>query len=125
MIRAEFSRSDNGKISLTMKGHSTYKEKGQLLVCAGISTLLYTLIGYLRNSFGCRLRIFRLAPGDVEIECTDLGEEAFRMACIGFLQLGESYPGEISVINNVWDSRLCLTPIFGVGDFDFEEKAYE
>ena len=42
MVLCEFKRVEGGRIGLTMKGHSSYKEKGQLIVCAGISTLLYT-----------------------------------------------------------------------------------
>ena len=109
MVRAEFRRLESGDISLEMKGHSTYKEKEQLVVCASISTVFYTLLGYLENTFGDKLRILKIKPGDTHIECVESGEEAFRMACIGLLQLGELYPSEISVIDNAWDSRLGLS----------------
>ena len=125
MVQCEFSRVDNGKIRLTMQGHSSYKEKGQLIVCAGISTLLYTLVAYLTNTFESKTRIFKLCPGDVDIESTTLGEEAFRMACMGFLQLGESYPGEISVRNGVWDSRLCKLPMLDIFSLNSKEDGYE
>ena len=125
MVQCEFRRIDGGKIGLTMQGHSSYKEKGQLVVCAGISTLLYTLVAYLTNTFESKTSIFKLCPGDVDIESTSLGEEAFHMACIGFIQLGESYPGEISVTNGVWESRLCRIPAFDIKGFKFEEGANE
>ena len=125
MVQCEFSRVDNGKIRLTMQGHSSYKEKGQLIVCAGISTLLYTLVAYLTNTFESKTRIFKLCPGDVDIESTTLGEEAFRMACMGFLQLCESYPGEISVRNSVWDSRLCKLPKLDIFSLNSKEDDYE
>ena len=125
MVLCEFKRVEGGKIELTMKGHSSYKEQGQLIVCAGISTLLYTLLGYLTNTFSCKTRVFRLCPGDVDIESTELSEEAFRMACIGFLQLGETYPGEIKVKNHVWESRLCKIPPIDIKEFGFEEMSYE
>ncbi len=125
MVLAEFKRLDDGKISLVMKGHSTYKERGQLIVCSGISAVFYTLIGYLKNTFGAKVNIYKLRPGDVDIECTHLGEEAFRMACIGFLQIGELYPTEIKVSNKVWDSKLCIPLGLDITKFDFEETADE
>lgn len=125
MVRAEFKRREDGAICLEMKGHSTYKEQGQLIVCAGISAVFYTLLGYLQNTFGARLRVYKLKPGDTHIECSKPGEEAFRMACIGLIQLGELYPTEISVENKVWDSRLCRSCGFDISIIDFEENIYE
>ncbi len=125
MVSAEFKRLEGGNIRLVMKGHSSHKENGQLIVCAGISAVFYTLLGYLKNTFGARLKIYRLRSGDVDIECANLGDEAFRMACIGFLQLGEMYPTEITVVNKVWDSALCAPPEFDIANLNFEEIADE
>ena len=125
MVRAEFKRLGDGRINLVMKGHSTLKAQGQLIVCASISAVFYTLIGYLKNTFGAKFKISRLGPGDVDIECDDLGVEAFRMACIGLLQISELYPTEIEVANGVWESGMCATCGFDFTKFNFEEIAYE
>ena len=125
MVLAEFKRLDNGNISLVMKGHSTLKARGQLIVCASISAVFYTLIGYLANTFGAKFKIVKLKSGDVDIECDNLGVEAFRMACIGLLQISELFPTEIAVINNVWESRLCALRDLDIIGFNMEELAYE
>lgn len=125
MVLAEFKRLDNGNIGLVMKGHSSMKMRGQFIVCAGISAVFYTLVGYLANTFGTKFKIFKIKSGDVDIECDGLGSEAFRMACIGLLQLSELYPGEIKVINKVWDSKLCALSDLNIFNFNVEELAYE
>lgn len=125
MVNAEFMRLEDGNIRLVMKGHSTLKSCGQSIVCASISTVFYTLIGYLKNTFGAKFKILRLNPGDIDILCDNLGGEAFRMACIGLLQISELFPTEISVINRVWESRLCAVPDFDITGFNFEEEVYE
>ena len=121
MVLAEFKRVNDGNIGLVMKGHSSHKECGQLIVCAAISGVFYTLLGYLKNTFGANIKVHRLKSGDVDIECVGPGSEAFRMACIGFLQIGEMYPGEIEVINKVWDSKLCIVPLMDILNFNLEE----
>lgn len=125
MVIAEFKRLEDGNISLVMKGHSTLKARGQLIVCASISAVFYTLIGYLKNTFGAKFKVLRLKPGDINIECDNLGIEAFRMACIGLIQISELFPTEIAVENKVWDSKLCIAHCLDITEFDFEEIVYE
>ena len=86
--------------------------------CAAVSTLCYTLAGYLHNIPElCEIEEEKLEPGDVSIcfrskdivvgSATDLrmGYHAdtvispiFDMICVGFLQLSASYPEEADVI---------------------------
>ncbi|MBQ4602771.1 MAG: ribosomal-processing cysteine protease Prp [Clostridia bacterium] len=42
---------DNDALTLTLCGHAEYAPKGKDIVCAGVSTLVYTLIN------GCRCEI--------------------------------------------------------------------
>ncbi len=48
MIEAVYDRD---ALTLTLTGHAEYAPKGQDIVCAGVSTLVYTLIN------GCRCEI--------------------------------------------------------------------
>lgn len=125
MVLAEFERLDGGSIRLVMKGHSSLKANGQFIVCASISSVFYTLIGYLKNTFDSRCKIRKIKPGDVDIVCDGQGSEAFRMACIGFIQISEQFPTEISVINRVWDSKLCRMPSLDNIRLNYEETADE
>ena len=122
MVTAEFSRLENGSIALKMNGHSTRRIFGEYVVCASISAVFYTLLGYLSNTFGAMLNVKKVKPGDVDIECVNLSEEAFRMACIGFLQICELYPDEISVVNKVWDSKFCPPPWMDIVKIDLKEN---
>lgn len=106
MIKVCFTKEDND-IRLVMTGHSDYKENGQLIVCSAVSAIFYTLLGYLKNSYGEKLIINSIESGMTDIVCRDCDTEPFRMACIGLLQISECYPGQISIQNGIWDSRIC------------------
>lgn len=80
---------------LTAKGHAGYSDSGNDIVCAGISTMLYALAGYVSNS-GLESHI-RMAPGDVEIACTGDTQQVFLMTYIGLAQLAEKFPKNISI----------------------------
>ena len=107
MINASFIKGDSGAIRLKISGHATYKENGQLIVCAAVSAIFYSLLGYLKNRHPDSLKIHALESGNADIECLGCDSEIFRMACIGILQISESYPGQICVKTNVWKSKLC------------------
>ena len=107
MINANFILEDSGAIRLKISGHAPYKENGQLIVCAAVSAIFYSLLGYLKNRHPDSLKIHALESGNADIECLGCDSEIFRMACIGILQISESYPGQICVKTNVWKSKLC------------------
>ena len=67
--------------------------------CSAVSTLCYTLAGYLHNIDAVILDE-KLEPGDARICFKDKSAEAraaFDMTSIGFLQLAGSYPESCSV----------------------------
>ena len=68
-------------------------------VCTAISTLLYTLDGYLHN-IQCERDDEILDPGDAKIIyrafCPE-AQAAFDMTAVGFLQLQSAYPEDVSV----------------------------
>ena len=107
MINVSFIKEDSGSLRLKMSGHATYKENGQLTVCAAISAIFYTLLGYLKNAYDDKLIIHTLESGNADVECMDCDPEIFRMACIGILQISERYPHQICVKNGIWRSSMC------------------
>lgn len=78
-------KEDSGRYSVICEGHAT----GSVEVCAAVSTLVYTLLGYLKNADGVAVENAELADGYAEIKFSG-GENArvaYELICIGFLQL--------------------------------------
>ena len=81
-------KEDSGRYSVVCEGHAV----GSVEVCAAVSTLVYTLLGYLKNADGVAVENAELADGYAEIEFSG-GENArvaYELICIGFLQLEQS-----------------------------------
>ena len=81
-------KEDGGRYSVVCEGHAV----GSCEVCAAVSTLVYTLLGYLKNADGVAVENAELADGYAEIEFSG-GENArvaYELICIGFLQLEQS-----------------------------------
>lgn len=86
---------------IIIEGHSGFSEKGEDVVCAGVSTLVFTLINcvYDEEADG-RLKLIRKIVRDgyvcLEIESFDFAKErisAITDTCItGLLMLCEHYP---------------------------------
>ncbi len=104
MIRAEFSHAGE-KFRLCIDGHANYSESGSDIVCAAVSGIFYSLLGYLANE--CEsLYIRSLCSGHVDIECGAEGLEAMKLACIGLLQISLSYPDCVKLENSVFSWRV-------------------
>ena len=81
-------KEDGGRYSVICEGHAA----GSCEVCAAVSTLVYTLLGYLKNAEDVVVEKEELADGYAEIgfsggECARV---AYELICIGFLQLQKS-----------------------------------
>ncbi len=75
---------------LKLKGHAT----GSLEVCSGISTLVYTLAGWLANHVDDRAYTALINPGNVTISFSggdDAALEAFKMTVFGLRQLANAH----------------------------------
>ena len=105
MITADFYK-ENDTLRLCVSGHADYAESGGDIVCAGVSGIVYALIGYLANS-GIYLKINSLRSGCADIECSQRGEEALKQTCIGLIQIQVTYPGCVSVKNQLWNWRAA------------------
>lgn len=81
-------KSTESEYFVSCEGHAT----GSPETCSAISTLIYTLLGYLKNSADVVIDIEEIADGYAEIifsggKCAEI---AFEMIRIGFLQLAQA-----------------------------------
>lgn len=83
--------------SLTAEGHAEYAPAGQDICCAGISTMIYALAGYLTNADDVEISAMEMEPGRVLIEADGEIEQAFLMTYIGLQQLAEKFPENLEV----------------------------
>lgn len=89
-----------GVHDLTLLGHADYSEHGNDIVCAGISALTYTLIGFIENhAEDLQTRDIRAESGRVFITCTgnETIDTAFDMTLLGYEQIAAKYPDNVSV----------------------------
>lgn len=102
MIRALIHTNGNHPY-LEMTGHAEYNP-GNDVVCAGASSIVYTLAGYL-SCAGHEPELMQLEPGSARISIDISKSEhrvaiktAFDMAAIGLLQLEKTYPSHVQVM---------------------------
>lgn len=84
---------------LSAKDHA----ESSALVCAGISSIMYALAGFILNEMGSENCRISLDSGfaKVSCECTDRTLPAFEMAIIGLLQINLSYPQEMKINQDI------------------------
>lgn len=91
------TRSNSG---ITIEGHAGYAPRGEDIVCAGISTLVQTLVQSFEDL--CTDEIsYHLKPGWVEIKHGDLSAKANVLVnsfFIGIYMIAERYPDHVKVI---------------------------
>lgn len=105
MTHISYGRAGEG-LYIEAAGHSGFAESGKDVVCAGVSTLIFTTYFYLRKiqSEGYIEQLEkREADGFVSIfaRCAE-GEQkllntAFEMAITGLEMLAESYPHNVTI----------------------------
>lgn len=88
-------KEDSGRYSVVCEGHAA----GSVETCAAVSTLVYTLLGWLKNSSDVVVEKEELADGYAEIEFSggECARVAYELISIGFLQLGQAKSGFVEV----------------------------
>ena len=90
---------------VTIEGHARSGDPGHDLVCAGCSTLAYTLGANVENMQAMdqvREAVVKLESGKAEISCkprnkyTNLSKRIIDAVCVGFELLAAFYPQYIS-----------------------------
>lgn len=84
MTRVTINKGE-GRYLVRCEGHAT----GSVKVCAAVSTLIYTLLGYLKNAGDISVESEEIADGYAEIEFSggNSARVVFDLISIGFLQL--------------------------------------
>lgn len=99
MIKAQYRREDTAHL-LMLHGHADYAVHGEDIVCAGASSIVYALLGWLENHpEDLEYMDADVHEGDVKIACEG-GEKTaavFEMTAIGLLQLADSYPDHVEI----------------------------
>ena len=93
MIRAVF-----GRVRVTVTGHAGYAPKGQDIVCAAASALVFALIGSLRQEENLREVVIR--PGYVTAAAKEPCREELELVRCGLAQLAAQYPQCVEVEGN-------------------------
>jgi len=84
---------------LTIKGHAGYAERGNDIVCAGISTLAQTLIQSIENLTSDKI-LYDISPGWVDIKHGNLTGRArilFDSFFIGCQMIANEYPYNVEI----------------------------
>lgn len=99
MITAKYDR-DGETHTLSVNGHAGYADKGSDIVCAGVSAIVYALIGWLENnSEDTTFVSVDDSNGEAVIACEgdDKVSVAFYMAAIGIENIANTYPAHVSI----------------------------
>ena len=91
MIEAVY---DNDALTLTLSGHADYAPRGQDIVCAGVSTLVYTLI----NSCRCEINGETVRVKD--------DRRVFDAVLCGLGMISKKFPKNLRVVPYRTDVRL-------------------
>lgn len=101
-----FYREYHDRTVLTVEGHSGFRKRGTDVVCAGVSTLVCTLLNCLKDEeSGGRLKLHReiVRDGYVSVEIEHFSFAAERTKAIvdamvsGLYMLSEEYPENVRV----------------------------
>jgi uncharacterized protein YsxB (DUF464 family) len=96
MIQIKYIKT-NAMHCLHIDGHADYNPSNDI-VCAGVSAVTYTLAGWLLNRIAESDRHIKLDSGSGMIMCytVEKADTAFDMAVIGFAQIANTYPNNVS-----------------------------
>ena len=101
MITIEYTRD---KHRITVRGHANSGEAGHDLVCAAVSSLVYTIAAFVQNmssSGQLKARSIKLKSGDARVSCSPMVKYragtviVFDAICGGFELLARQYPNYI------------------------------
>ena len=94
MIRCSY-RTDGKTHSLIVVGHAGFSDDGRDIVCAGVSAVTYSLVGWLVNHEKDTSYLYKFVEsGSTNIICegNEAVNTAFEVAVIGLAQIAKQYP---------------------------------
>jgi len=100
MIKAEYSRNGHEHI-LLVRGHAGYSKRGTDIVCAAVSGIVYSLLGWLENNSEYTDYVnAEVDDGNVKITCIGgvRAAVALEVTAIGLEQIADRYPDYVDII---------------------------
>lgn len=99
MITAKYEK-DGDSHNLSVSGHARYSPYGQDIVCAGVSAIVYALIGWLENCVE-DTKFVSIDERGGEVIISAQGDAfvatAFYMCAIGIEQIANTYPAHVNI----------------------------
>jgi uncharacterized protein YsxB (DUF464 family) len=99
MVNATYRVEENTH-TLTVYGHANYAEYGKDIVCAGVSSIVQALIGWIEeNHYKANCISVDTSGSEVIISCEG-GEDiaaVFGMTVVGLEQIADSYPDHVQI----------------------------
>jgi uncharacterized protein YsxB (DUF464 family) len=99
MVNAKYTVEEN-RHTLVVLGHANYAEYGKDIVCAGVSSLVQALIGWIEeNSWKAECISVDTHNAEYIISCEG-GEEiaaVFYMTALGLEQIAHCYPDHVQI----------------------------
>ena len=102
MTEVAYWKDGAGTHYLSVTGHANWAAAGNDIVCAALSAISYTLLGFLLNAEEDTEELSQETDsGRVVILCkgNQRIDTAFEMALIGYLQIEKQYPHHVRVVN--------------------------
>ncbi len=87
------------KGGIEISGHANYAEAGKDIVCAGVTALVQTLIGSLKNLTRDEIE-YEISPGRADIYYGDPSEEGKLLVdafFIGICMIADEYPEHVRI----------------------------
>lgn len=84
---------------IKMSGHANYAVEGKDIVCAGVSTLVQTLIASIENLTKDKIE-YDISPGRADIKYGDLSEKSRALVdsfFIGIRAVADEYPDYVKI----------------------------
>lgn len=85
---------------ITLNGHANYAPIGQDIVCAGVSTLVQTLIQSIEELTADEIE-YVMSPGTVDIKFGNLSERSKLLVdsfFIGLRLIADEYPNNVAIL---------------------------
>lgn len=105
MVKVIIYNNNGNILGLEVSGHAGYAKKGEDIVCAGVSVLMYTLLNSLEEllniSTDCVVssgHIKYFLPNDIKKETFEKSQLIFKTIIVGLKNIRDSYNSYIYVL---------------------------
>lgn len=94
MIEITVEQKSPGRLRIQIKGHAGYADKGKDIVCAGVSTLFYTLLNHAEKS--AKVVDYKISDQECYADIV-MQQLASSIILTGFEMMAEEYPDYVKM----------------------------